>query len=96
VCRVLDLPFHGWLLPLMQAVSLGLVLSAVAGIAPVLMGQMGAGARAALRAEGLSSRREARRPVRAAASSSPAHGLLCAVAPELALRRLARHTSAAQ
>ena len=58
----------------------GLVLSAVAGIAPVLMGQMGAGARSrpARRRPELTAPGAA--PVRAAASSSPAHGLLCAVA----------------
>jgi len=47
----------------MQAVSSGLVRSVVAGIAPVLMGEMPAPG-AALRAEGLSSRRQfAPRPV---------------------------------
>jgi hypothetical protein len=58
----------------------GLVLSSVAGIAPVLIGQMGAGARSrpVRRRPELTAPGAA--PVRAAASSSPAHGLLCAVA----------------
>jgi hypothetical protein len=58
----------------------GLVLSVVAGIAPVLMGEMGAGAmsRPARRRLELTARGAA--PVRAAASSSSGQGLFCAVA----------------
>jgi hypothetical protein len=76
----------------------GLVLSAVAGIAPVLMDQMGAGARSrpVRRRPELTARAAA--PVRAAASSSPAHGLLCAVAHVGAARvqRQARRSSSAR
>jgi hypothetical protein len=69
----------------------------VAGIAPVLMEEMGAGALSRLRAEGLSSRREARRrfaprPVRHRA------GRVCAVAHIGAARvqRQARWSSPAR
>src|SRR5207253_9952745 len=57
-----------------------LVLSVVAGIAPVLMGEMGAGARSrpARRRPELTACAAA--PVRAAASSSSGQGLCCAVA----------------
>jgi len=58
----------------------GLVLSVVAGIVPVFMDQMGAGAmsRPARRRPGLTACAAA--PVRAAASSSSGQGLCCAVA----------------
>jgi hypothetical protein len=58
----------------------GLIPSVAAGIAPVLMDQMGAGApsRPVRRRPELTARGTA--PVRAAASSSSVQGLLCAVA----------------
>jgi len=44
VCSVLDLQFQGWLLPLMQAVSLAWSCPSAAGIAPVFLDETGAGA----------------------------------------------------
>ncbi len=67
----------------------GLGLSAAAaGIAPVLIDQAGAGARSrpARRRPELTARGMA--PVRAAASSSSGHGLLCAESPAAPDRRL--------
>jgi hypothetical protein len=73
----------------------GLVLSVVAGIAPVLVDQMGAGARSrpARRRPGLTARAAA--PVLAAASSSSGRGLLRAVAHVGAarVRRQARRSA---
>jgi hypothetical protein len=76
-----------------------LVLSAVAGIAPVLVDQMGAGARSrpARRRPELTAHAAA--PVRVAASSSPAQGLFCAVAqsalPGCSARRADRRVAGA-